>query len=231
MRQSPDWICPQLAYGQNSRRSAEKTPRNTIPNLCPAADRVSKAIDLNTRLLVRLVSPQADSLIDRLLIEPDTETVRRRNVSEISAINEYAWELVLETAVKELKVPICRLSTIARALKDLYNESEISDEAKRSEPLLRHIKDLLDRIEQSLPLFADIDHIELALAGLRLKRVGLGNTDPNPAQDQSRESPAGPDTPPPEKRLQRLPCETDEGKLYLNSAQPGSIIANTSHRI
>lgn len=203
----------------------------------PSADRVSKAIDLNTRRLVRLVSPQAGGLIDRLLIEHDT--VWRRNVSEVSAINEYAWKLMLETAVKELKVPICRLSTIGRALKDLYTESGISDEAKRSEPLLLNIKDLLDRIEQTLPLFADIDHIELALAGLRLKRVGLGNADPNPAQDQSRQSPAypglsstqlGPDTPP-GRGLLRLPCETDEGKVYLSATQPSSIFAKTSHRI
>lgn len=188
-------------------------------------------IDLNTRLLVRLVSPQADGLIDRLLIEHDTAPVRRRNVSEVSAINEYARKLMLETALKELKVPICRLSTIGKALKDFYNESEISDEAKRSEPLLRNIKDLLDRIEQTLPLFADINHIELALASLRLKRVGLGNADPNPAQDQSRQSPAGPDIPPPGKGLLRLPCETDEGEVYLSSAQPSSIFAKTSHRI
>lgn len=177
MRQSPHGACPQLAYRQNIQKSAAKTSRNTIPNLRPSADRVSKVIDLNTRLLVRLVSPQADGLIDRLLIEHDTAPVRRRNVSEVSAINEYAWKLMLETALKELKVPICRLSTIGRALKDFYNESEISDEAKRSDPLLRNIKDLLDRIEQTLPLFADINHIELALAGLRLKRLGLGNAD------------------------------------------------------
>lgn len=222
MRQSPHWACPQLAYRENIRKSAAKTPRNTTPNLHPSADRVSKAIDLNTRRLVRLVSPQADGLIDRLLIEHDTTPARRRNVSELSAINEFAWKLMLETAVEELKVPICRLSTIGRALKDLYTESEISDEAKRSEPLLLNIKDLLDRIEQTLRLFADIDHIELALAGLRLKRAGLGNADPNPAQDQSRQGPAypdlsftqlGPDTPPPGRGLLRLPCEIDEGKL------------------
>lgn len=63
----------------------------------------------------------------------------------------------------------------------------ISDEAKRSEPLLLNIKDLLDRIEKTLPLFADMHHIELALASLRLKRVGLGNDDPNPTHDQSRQ--------------------------------------------
>lgn len=215
----------------------------------PSADRVSDAIDLNTRRLVRLVSPQADGLINRLLVEHDTAHVWRSNVSEVSTINECAWKLMLETAIEELKVPICRLSTIGRALKDLYTESEISDEAKRSEPLLLNIKDLLDRIEQTLPLFADIHHIELALAGLRLKRVGLGNADLNLAHDQTRQGPTYlglnrqvstypslsstqfcPDTPPPGRGLQRLACEVDEGKLYSSSAQSSSVSAKTSHR-
>lgn len=211
-RKSPHWACTQLAQRENLQKSAAKVPRNTTPKLRPSADRVSKAIDLNTRSLVRLVSPQAGGLIDRLLIEHDRALARRRNGSEVPAINEYASKLMLETAFKELKVPICRLSTIGRALKDFYTQSGISDEAKRSEPLLLNIKDLLDRIEQTLLLFADIDQIELALAGLRLKRVGLGNTDPkgnadpkgncdpkgnaepkgnadpNPAQGQSRQS-------------------------------------------
>lgn len=232
IRQSSHVACPQLAYRDNVQKSAAKTPRNTSPNLRPAADRVSKAMNLNTRNLVRLVSPQADGLIDRLLIERNRALVRRRNGSEVSAINEYAWKLMLETAVKELKVPICRLSTIGRALKDFYTKSEISDEAKRSNRSLLNTKDLLDRIEQTLLLFADLDHIELALASLRLKRVGLVNADPNPAQDQSRQTPAhpglsctqcGPDTTPPGRGLLRLPCEIDEGKHYLRSAQPCSV--------
>lgn len=186
MRQSPHWASPQLAYRENiptDRKSTAKVPRITIPNINLPADQLSDAIDLNTRRLVRLISPRADGLINRLLIEHKIAPVRRSNVSEVSAINEHAWRLILETAVEELKAPICHLSTIGKVLKDLYTESEISDEAKRSKPLLLNIKDLLDRIEQTLPLFADIHQIELALAGLRLKQVGLGNADRNPAHD------------------------------------------------
>lgn len=100
---------------------------------------------------------------------------------------------------------------------------------KRSEPLPLNIKELLDRIEQTLPLFADIHQIELALAGLRLKRVGLGYADTNPVQDQSRQGLAYPglrstqlglDSPPPGRGLLRLPCELDEGKNYPSLAQP-----------
>lgn len=128
MRQSPHWASPQLAYRENiptRRKSTAKPPRNTVSNTRLSADRVSDAIDLNARLLFRLVSPRADGLINRLLIEHDTAPLRRSNVSKVSTNNEYAWKLMLETAMEELKVPICRLSTIGRAFKDLYTESEL----------------------------------------------------------------------------------------------------------
>lgn len=136
---------------------------------------------------------------------------------------------MLETAMEEIKVPICRLSTIGRALKDVYTESEITDEEKRSNATIGNIKNILDRIEQTLALFADMPHIELALAGLRLKRVGLGSADPSRTHAQGRESPAYPgpsstqlrlDPPPPGRGLRRLDCEADEGKNCLSSAQP-----------
>lgn len=133
MHQSPHWASQQLVCRENipiRRKSAAKTPRNSIPNMRLSADQLSDAINLNTRCLVRLVSPRADSLINRLLIEHDIEPVWRSNVSEVSTIDECTWKLMLETAVEELKLPICCLPTIGRALKDLYTESEISDETK-----------------------------------------------------------------------------------------------------
>lgn len=148
----------QLAHRENiptRRKSAAKPPRNTVSNMRLSADRVSDAIVLNARLLFHLVSPQADGLTNRLLIEHDTE--------------------------------------------------------------------------QTLPLFADMHHIELALAGLKLKRVGLGNADPNSTHDQSSQglvypglssTSLRPDTSPPDKGLKRLLCEVDEGKLYSSSIQP-----------
>lgn len=211
------------------QNSAANRLRNTVPNMRLSADRVSDAIELNNRCLVRLLSPQADDLINRLLTEHKTGPSRRSNISAVSMINEYTWKLILETATEGLKVPVCRLSTIGKALKDVYNESEITDEAKRSDPILCCIKDLLNRIEQTLPLFADIPHIKLALASLRLKQVGLGNADPNHTHAQKRQGPAypgssstqlDPDPPPPGRGLRRLECEADEGKLHLSSAQP-----------
>lgn len=233
MRQSLHGLGPPPVYRKSTstrQNSAVNRPRNTIPHMRLSADRVSDAIELNNRRLVRLLSPQADGLINRLLTEHKTGPSRRSNVSAVSMINEYTWKLILETAMEELKVPICRLSTIGKALKDVYTESEITDEAKRSDPILCCIKDLLNRIEQTLPLFADIPHIKLALAGLRLKQVGLGNADPNRTHAQSRQGPAypgssstqfGPDPPPPPGRgLRRLECEADEGKHHSSSAQP-----------
>lgn len=232
MRQSLHGLGPRPVYRKSTstrQNSAANRPRNTVPHMRLSADRVSDAIELNNRRLVRLLSPQADGLINRLLTEHKTGPSRRSNISAVSMINEYTWKLILETAMEELKVPICRLSTIGKALKDVYNESEITDEAKRSDPILCCIKDLLNRIEQTLPLFADIPHIRLALAGLRLKQVGLGNADPNHTHAQRRQGPAypgssstqlGPDPPPPGRGLRRLECEANEGKLHLSSAQP-----------
>lgn len=232
IRQSLHGLGPRPVYRKSTstrQNSAVNRPRNTIPHMRLSADRVSDAIELNNLRLVRLLSPQADGLINRLLTEHKTGPSRRSNVSAVSMINDYTWKLILETAMEELKVPICRLSTIGKALKDVYTESEITDEAKRSDPILCCIKDLLNRIEQTLPLFADIPHIKLALAGLRLKQVGLGNADPNRTHAQSRQGPAypgssstqfGPDPPPPGRGLRRLECEADEGKHHSSSAQP-----------
>lgn len=203
------------------QNSAANRPRNGLPSINLSADRVSEAYEVNTRHLVRLLSPQADDLVHRLVNEHRTP-MRRSNVSAVSIINEHAWKLILETAMEELKVPICRLSTIGRALKDVYTESERTDEAKRSNPIFCCIKDLSNRIEQTLHLFDDIPHFELALAGLRLKQHGLGSADPNRAHPQSREGPTypgpsstqlGPDLPPPGRGLQRVDCEAEEGKL------------------
>lgn len=216
---------PRPAYRENARtcqNSEAYRPRNSR---CLKAGSELEAYELNTRHLVRLISPQADGLVHRLLTEHKPYVRQSHNGSAASAINESAWKLILETAMEELKVPICRLSTIGRALKDVYTESEFSEEEKHSDHTLCCIKDLLYRIEQTLPLFADIHQIELALAGLRLKRVGLGSADPNRTYDRSRQSLAypdtsltrlGPDPPPPGRGLRRVDCEADEGKTSFD---------------
>lgn len=206
------------------QKSVAKRPKNKLPGINLSADPASDAYDLNTRHLVRLLSPQADGLINRLVAGHKTP-LWRNGASTVSIINEHAWNLVMETATEELKGPVCRLSTIGRALHDMYTESEIDDKVKGSNATLCCIKDLLNRIEQTLLLFADIPHIELALAGLRLKQLGLGSADPNRAHHQNRQGstyPSAqicPDPPPPGMGLKRVECEADEGKLHSSRAQ------------